>query len=189
MKSIRYSAASSASFLRTRKIIWNYLNRSAISLYLDNLPKLDMIQKSISDDLLNKGISSANLDEIFPNKNILKDLTNSINYDNFFGKSQPRKPYLSHYWAEPTSEQPVIDFENPFIQFIINPRILNIVNSYMKSYAKLAYFDLAKTSPMGYEKKPIASQRWHRDSGLRKIVKVFIYLNDVDQDSDNPITH
>ena len=182
-KLIRYFIASLLSFFRTRVIIWNYINRSGRSMFKKNIPDLDKLQEKVVEDLLSKGISLVNLDEIFPKDNMLALLHESINQDNFVGKTQPRKPFLSHYWAEPSQQEPELDIENPFIQLSLDPRILDIVNSYMKTYSKLIYFDLAKTSPIGIEKNPVASQRWHRDAGLKKIIKVFIYLNDVDEDS------
>jgi ectoine hydroxylase-related dioxygenase (phytanoyl-CoA dioxygenase family) len=49
-------------------------------------------------------------------------------------------------------------------------------------WTKLVYYDLALTLPVG-ESAPVQSQRWHRDPEEKKICKVFIYLNDVDENT------
>ena len=170
-------------FLRTFPPVWNYLNRTSSNLFKKHRPKLDSLQKEVVDDLLKNGVASVNLDEIFPDDNILSDLMLYIKNDKREGRAHPRKPYLKHYWAEPTSEIPQIDFDNPFVRLMIHHKFLDIVNSYMNSCSKLIYFDLAKTSQITLGDAPKASQRWHRDPGFKKQIKIFIYLNDVNDNT------
>jgi len=182
-KPARYPIAAAYGYIRVNFPVWNFLNRTSTSLFKKHPPNLDSLQKNIVDNILKNGIASANLDELFPKKNILSDLIHYVKNDTRIAKPHPRKPYLKHYWAEPTSETPEFDFDNPFIKLMINSRVLDMVNSYMNSCSKLIYFDLAKTSQMNQEDIPIASQCWHRDPGFKKQLKVFIYLNDVEKES------
>jgi len=171
---------SAYSFLRISPPIWNLLNRTGNTLYKEHLPNLDSLQKKMVSNLSKNGIASVHLDELFPDNNVLSNLMAYMDLDKVAGKVQPRKAYLQHYWAEPSTETPEIDFDNPFIQLVLSSRVLDVVNSYMKSCSKLIYFDLAKTSLMNAGEPPAASQRWHRDSGMKRLIKIFIYLNDVD---------
>ncbi len=74
----------------------------------------------------------------------------------------------------------MFDMKNPFVELTLSPTILDVANSYMNMYTKLKYYDLALTIPVPAGSQAVQSQRWHRDPEEKKIVKVFIYLNDVD---------
>jgi hypothetical protein len=52
----------------------------------------------------------------------------------------------------------------------------------MDMYSKFFMQSLILVAPVG-EAAPISSQRWHRDPEDKKICKVFIYLNDVDEEA------
>ena len=183
LKPIRYPIAAAYSFLRASPPIWNFLNRTGNALYKEHLPNLDSLQKKMVSNLTKNGIASVHLDELFPDNNVLSNLMAFTDPDKMTGKVQPRKPFLRHYWAEPSAETPEIDFDNPFIKLLLNSRVLDVVNSYMKSCSKLIYFDLAETNLMDSGELPTASQRWHRDSGMKRLIKIFIYLNDVDEET------
>lgn len=183
LKPIRYSGASIISFFRISPPIWKIFNWKGDALYKEYCPKLNPIQENVVNELKNNGVVSLDIGDIFPENNPLSDLIDYIDHNGNNDKVEPRKNYLHHYWDEPSSETAIIDFENPFINLILDSKFLDIVNSYMESCSKLIYFDLAKTNPVVNGNPAIASQRWHRDSGMKKVLKAFIYLNDVDESS------
>ncbi len=74
-----------------------------------------------------------------------------------------------------------LDFDDPWLRFGVSPSLLDIVNSYLGLQSKLIYTDQWYTVPKGAEAERIASQRWHRDYNDQHLVKVFIYLEDVDE--------
>lgn len=82
----------------------------------------------------------------------------------------------------------MIDVNSPFGRFSLGPAVLDIVNAYLGTCSKLIHFDLAATHVMPLGAKPMKSQRWHRDPGLKRIVKTFLYLSDVDEAS-GPFTY
>ncbi len=59
--------------------------------------------------------------------------------------------------------------------------MLDIVNSYLRMWSKLSYADQWYTPPRGSEADRLGSMRWHRDYNDQHLVKVFVYLVDVDE--------
>jgi hypothetical protein len=164
---------------RTWWPFWFYvLNADARRVYLASQPKLSLLQKRLADELLENGIASTTLDELFPGKEMLsvlaqyKDTLPEIAEEDKFGK----KKFLSHYWGL----NPILDFSNPYLTFSIDPIVLDTVNAYMGMHALLKHYDLALTLPVPEGTLPSMSQNWHRDPEEKRTCKVFIYLSDVD---------
>ena len=75
-----------------------------------------------------------------------------------------------------------LELEDPWLRLGYNRRLLDIANTYIGMWSKLEYVDLWYTPPMaGDERK--SSQRWHRDFNDRHLLKAFLYLVDVDEDT------
>ena len=72
--------------------------------------------------------------------------------------------------------------DDPWLRVGLDPAFLDLVNAYLGLWAKLDYVDLWYTPPTAVEDRR-ASQRWHRDSNDRHLVKVFLYLPDVDAEA------
>jgi hypothetical protein len=60
-------------------------------------------------------------------------------------------------------------------------RVLDIVNTYLGMWSKLSYADQWYSPPRGPEANRVGSMRWHRDYNDQHLVKVFVYLCDVDE--------
>jgi len=172
-------------FLCTRPLIWDFLNRAGQTFYEEHLPNLDRTQQQVVDGLVTDGIALTHLDELFPGKNPLSEMIQHAEVIHREAKEGVMKPFLQYFWGDVKGrgDCPIIDLDNPFIQISLHPRILDIVNSYMGLWSKLIYFELAETNLMNAGAVPLGSQRWHRDPAINRIVKVFIYLNDVDEES------
>jgi ectoine hydroxylase-related dioxygenase (phytanoyl-CoA dioxygenase family) len=61
--------------------------------------------------------------------------------------------------------------------------MLDVVNTYLGLWSKLSYVDQWYTIPTQADAGRVASQRWHRDYNGRYLVKVFVYMTDVDEGS------
>ena len=175
---------SAYALLRKSPPVWNLLNRSGRTIYKRNLPVLNEIQKKILDNLVTTGIALTNLDELFPGKNIIPSLIEAATIQEEKAALSEHKPFLRYALGSGS----MIDLANPLIQLSLQPRILEIVNSYMSLCAKLIYFELATTNLINNADVPMGSQRWHRDPGLRRLCKMFVYLTDVDENS-GPFTY
>jgi hypothetical protein len=77
-----------------------------------------------------------------------------------------------------------LGLDDPWLRAGINQRLLDVANAYLGMWSKLEYVDVWYTPPAGDdddERK--SSQRWHRDFNDRHLLKGFIYLVDVDEDT------
>ena len=82
--------------------------------------------------------------------------------------------------------RPVLDTTTPFAQFALHTRILQIANAYFGMYTRLRAYNVWHTFVSGSGARQ--SQLWHRDREDLLILKVFVYLNDVD-DGAGPFTY
>jgi len=73
------------------------------------------------------------------------------------------------------------DLESPFLQLAIQPSLLRIANGYLGLRSYLRSINVWMNLPVG--DLPKESQLWHRDGDDTRILKVFIYLKDVDMDT------
>jgi ectoine hydroxylase-related dioxygenase (phytanoyl-CoA dioxygenase family) len=58
--------------------------------------------------------------------------------------------------------------------------LLDVANAYLGMWSKLEYVDVWYTPPATAEERR-SSQRWHRDFNDRHLLKAFVYLVDVDE--------
>ena len=75
-----------------------------------------------------------------------------------------------------------LGLDDPWLRLGLNPRLLDIANTYLGMWAKLEYVDVWYTPPVDRAERQ-SSQRWHRDFNDRHLLKAFFYLVDVDEDS------
>jgi hypothetical protein len=80
-------------------------------------------------------------------------------------------------------EVPVLGFDDPWLKIGVSDRMLDVVNSYFGLWSKLTYVDLWYTPPAQQGVERVSSQRWHRDYNDDRLVKVFIYLTDINEDT------
>lgn len=76
---------------------------------------------------------------------------------------------------------PPLGADDPWLRLGIDDRVLDVVNSYFGLWSKLTYVDLWYTPPAAPGVDRVSSQRWHRDYNDELLVKVFVYLTDVDE--------
>lgn len=91
-----------------------------------------------------------------------------------------KKKFILHRQFAAGSE---LSLDNPWFALGTSPRILQIVNSYLGLWAKLSYVDEWYTVPGGSDAERLGSQRWHRDYNDQHLIKVFLYMTDVDEGS------
>jgi hypothetical protein len=161
---------------------FNVLNYGPRKLHDAAKDVLDPLEQRLSEELSRTGIVVTSLDELFGGKYTLDDLRAYI-------KSLPppekkevemkKDVFQSRLW----SIKPTLDLDNPFLKLTLEPRVMRIVNRYMQMWTKLKYYDLAITHPVAKDSGAVYSQRWHRDPEEKRIVKMFIYMTDVDADS------
>ena len=84
---------------------------------------------------------------------------------------------------------PVLNTENPFIRLALDECVLGIVGTYLGLCPRFLFSTLLSTlvRPPGMPGQ--YSQRWHRDPEDRKMMKVFLYLTDVEESGAGPFTY
>lgn len=164
--------------------IWFYiLNREARRVYRENVRALNDIQKNVVERLKKDGIATVSLAQLFPEYSWHQELFSLFQKmyaekkEAGFLQQKERKAHLTYLLGA----VPVIDLQNRFLQFSFHPKILGIINGYMGMCSKLQTIELNVTKPMPRGAGAIASQRWHRDPEDKKMCKMFLYLNDVDE--------
>ena len=65
----------------------------------------------------------------------------------------------------------------------LGPRMLGLANAYLQMWSKLEYVDFWYSVPVEADSGRIQSQRWHRDFDDRHLLKAFLYLVDVDEET------
>jgi hypothetical protein len=75
----------------------------------------------------------------------------------------------------------VVPLDHPWLRLAASPRILDIANSRRGLWTKLTEVDQIYVTPVGAEMTRVSSQRWHRDFNDQPVIKVFIYMSDVDE--------
>jgi hypothetical protein len=78
---------------------------------------------------------------------------------------------------------PTLAADDPWLRLGVSDPMLDVVNSYFGLWSKLTYVDLWYTPPAEPGVERVSSQRWHRDYNDDRLVKVFLYLRDVDEDT------
>jgi ectoine hydroxylase-related dioxygenase (phytanoyl-CoA dioxygenase family) len=73
--------------------------------------------------------------------------------------------------------------DDPWLRIIADRQLLDVANAYLQLWSKIEYVDLWYTPPQPADAERRASQRWHRDFDDRYLLKVFVYLTDVDQET------
>jgi Phytanoyl-CoA dioxygenase (PhyH) len=73
--------------------------------------------------------------------------------------------------------------DDPWLRASVSRRMLDLANSYLGLWSKLQYVDLWYSVPQPEEADRVASQRWHRDFNDKHLLKTFLYLVDVDEET------
>jgi hypothetical protein len=88
--------------------------------------------------------------------------------------------------VELLGENPLLELDNAFARFALQSRLLEVANAYFGMFTRLRYYNVWHTFATTEEARQ--SQLWHRDREDFKILKVFVYLSDVDEGA-GPLTY
>lgn len=79
-----------------------------------------------------------------------------------------------------------LSWDDVFLRFALQKPVLQVANAYLGMLSKLRYCNVWRTFASQAELKE--SQLWHRDRDDRLILKMFVYLSDVDEGA-GPFTY
>jgi hypothetical protein len=155
-------------------------------------PELDDRQRKVVDALHSDGYCLLPFTELFSEAiwqelyNDAEQFTREIEAQ-LAGRTEPKKAKLSR---KPKREKAFMGrrfkripppLDNPWVRLGGSSRMLDIVNTYLGMWTKLSYVDQWYSPPRGSEADRLGSMRWHRDYNDQHLVKVFVYLVDVDE--------
>lgn len=96
--------------------------------------------------------------------------------------SDNRKPFVHFYLGECPELRP----DSAFARFALQEPMLQIANAYFGMFTRLSYYNVWHNFATQAEARE--SQLWHRDREDHYILKMFVYLSDVDE-AAGPFTY
>lgn len=163
------------SKLRNNYWFWRFFhNRKAALRYLSSGSLKQKKVNIISAKLQRDGIAIANANDLIPSQLIdeLVSKAEALRCNN--KKKETDKSYANFYLDRR------YDSKSIWARIAESPNVVAIAKNYFKmDLPRLVYYDLWENSPSG--EAPKNAQLWHRDRDDLQILKVFIYLTDVDE--------
>lgn len=141
----------------------------------------------IIEDLRVNGIAFSHINDLFPHNNFGYSFRDWVKRNESKLAQNSKKKFLYSYFGTDSGETPV-DRNNPFFKFYLSDEILYLCSEYLNYLPQLNYLAVEKTVPALDLNSPQHSQNWHRDPEEKRTMKVFIYVNDVDE-SNGPFTY
>ena len=164
-------------------------NRASRGHFGEAPPELDDLQRSILTDVRRHGYSLRSFQEVFADEALWHDLVEQR--DRFIASTEadlasggehvrvrPGKEFVVRLQSYGVELGP----DDPWFKVVSSQRLLDLANAYLELWSKLEYVDVWYSVPQPAEGARISSQRWHRDYNDKHLLKVFLYLVDVDED-------
>ena len=189
-----------ASGLERRGVVATYelhdrllANRASRRRFAGESPDLDDVQRGVVEGLRSEGYASLPFSELVPDPHVWRDLETDaqefvaetetgLAQEREGGEAALRRRAGKEFLVRKYSWGVELGLDDPWVRLGVEPRLLDIANAYLGMWSKLEYVDVWYTPPAGDDDRR-ASQRWHRDFNDRHLLKVFIYLVDVDEDT------
>ncbi|MFY9578110.1 MAG: hypothetical protein WAQ33_02185 [Gaiellaceae bacterium] len=168
-------------------------NRAARRRYTQERPALDAVQARIVHQLRDEGYATVPFSELVLEQDAWSELdTASTRFvseteqelarEREGGESALRRREGKEFVVRKYAYDVELGPEDPWLRLGLNRRLLDIANTYLGMWAKLEYVDVWYTPPVA-EGERRSSQRWHRDFNDRHLLKAFLYLVDVDEET------
>lgn len=153
------------------------------------------------EDLKRDGIAIAHLNDFFPEASIAREL--NMYGSKLFADPSSQEKIATREHAKQTAKSDIIvhllggygdtkhvlSMRDSFLQLTLSNEILHSVASYLDMFPLFKMCSLHSTILLPAGSPEFFSQRWHRDPDDKKLVKVFLYLTDVDEQGAGPFTY
>lgn len=156
-------------------------------------PPLTDLQSRVVADMRRDGIATVHFRDLFADPDRWRALESSAS--RFIehaqheaavrtGETHERWDFSKRYLVREIPEEGArLAADDLWLRLALDERLLPVVNSYLGLWSRLIYVNKWYTIPQTGAKPRVASQQWHRDPEDRRLVKVFLYLTDVDEAS------
>jgi hypothetical protein len=189
-----------ASALERRGVVATYElhdrlldNRAARRRYEERPPVVDAVQEDILGKLRDEGYAVVPFGELVSDPTVWTELETEA--DRFVGETEAelerertggesalRRREGKEFVVRKYAYEVQLGLGDPWLRLGLNERLLDVANAYLGMWTKLEYVDVWYTPPVEDGDRR-SSQRWHRDFNDRHLLKAFLYLGDVDEES------
>jgi hypothetical protein len=172
-------------------------NPRSRELFASKPTQLDEIQQEIVDGLNSQGYTVVPLPKLFSAELWEELAADAAQYTReverkLAGGTEPKpkkaklpkpgkKPKKEKFFQGRRYKKDPLTLDSPWLRVGSSARMLDPINTYLGMWSKLSYADQWYTPPRGSEADRLGSMRWHRDYNDQHLVKVFVYLTDVDE--------
>lgn len=160
-------------------------NRGRRQLYQGHGRTLTNLQKRLVWELEQNGVAVTHVDELFPGRSLTPILQRAA--EEFIGVN-PEIHVKKTFLREFLTPNEYRDLGNHFNRWAVEPPLLEVISAYFGMYARFRELIANIALPVTEGSRATGSQRWHRDPGVGRICKAFLYLTDVDEKS-GPFTY
>jgi hypothetical protein len=152
---------------------------------------LDSVQRRVVEELRSEGVCVTSVDELFGDPGLLPRLREEAR--RLLDQTAVREAVNGHatrlgrrwgskwYVVRAMGWSRRLRLTPPLQELFVHPRLLAVVNEYLGFYSRLTYADLWYNIPADPNDPQVASERWHRDQEDRRVVKMYLYVEDVDE--------
>jgi hypothetical protein len=177
---------------RNHEFTWRYLFNfgSTVSYRLEK-PRLSPAARGVAEDLKRDGIAITSVADLLGKNQCYEALLHQVNLlesDRLNEIEAARNSAENSdligqktFNLEMLGSTQQLDLTSAYARFALQDEILQIANSYFGMYTRLRYLNVWHTLTTKSEARE--SQLWHRDREDFHILKMFLYLSDVDQGS------
>jgi hypothetical protein len=173
---------------KIKRFIYRWMEVPSKHLLYVSKPSLSPIQAKILDTLQQDGIAVTSFEELFGLGSLAgveeeyalftkQPMVQKIKADSLNGTANGN-PNYKNYNIRASSIQSVVPAESILLRKGLSTQLGNIASAYFGEHAILRYADYWLSIPVPSDERNY-SQNWHRDPEDQRILKAFVYLNDV----------
>ena len=176
--------------LRNNEFVWRYGFNLAPSFRYSAKSRsiLRPVERSILSRLNRDGIAIASVDELLGDSSAFDELSAATDAmlaarTQEIAELEAKAGDTSRIGSktfnlELLGSELTFDPSTVFARFPLSPALLNVANAYLRMYARLRYYNVWYT--FATDSAARESQLWHFDREDNYILKIFVYLKDVD---------
>ena len=167
-------------------------NRASRRRYDQTPPQLDEVQQDVVDRLRDEGYATLPLSDLVTTDVWTELEANAAEFvahteaglagEREGSDSTLRRRAGKEFLIRKYAWGVQLGLDDPWLRLGTNLRLLDLANAYLGMWSKLEYVDVWYTPPAAADERR-SSQRWHRDFNDRHLLKAFVYLVDVDEET------
>jgi Phytanoyl-CoA dioxygenase (PhyH) len=168
-------------------------NRRARALYTGQRPSLDDVQRRIVQGLDTDGYAVVPFLELFSGETwqridtyasaFVAETESALARESEGEGGELRRRAGKEFLVRKYDMGGVVTLDDPWLELCISRRLIDVASEYLQLWPKLEYIDMWYSIPVGAASEWRASQLWHRDFDDAHLLKVFLYLSDVDAEA------